>query len=124
LGRNISNNAIQSYEVARFLLHKYRFDSSTALVLWQIGVLGETRWNPPHDAARGRLKFLAEYLSASYGPEHVVILYHAPEIATGRPGVERVTLAELPHVQLFSISTLSVPPKGTPVRDPQVAEKL
>jgi hypothetical protein len=124
LGVDFGTSGIQSYEVTRFLLHKYRFDPSAALVLWQIGVLGETRWNPPHDAARGRLKVLAEYLSGFYGPEHVVILYHAPEIATGRPGVQRVTLAELPHAKLFSISTLYIPPKGTPLRDPQVAEKL
>lgn len=124
LGVDFGATGLQSYEVTRFLLHRYQFDPCAGLVLWQIGVLGETKWNPPHAAVRGRLQILADYLTRFYGPEHEVVLYHAPEVVTGRPRAESLALSNLPGAELFSISTLYVPPKCQPRRDMEAEREL
>jgi len=124
LGVDFGATGLQSYEVTRFLVHRYQFDPSAGLVLWQIGVLGETKWNPPHTAVRGRLKILAEYLARYYGPEHEVVLYHAPEVVTGRPRAESLALSQLPTAEVLTISTLYVPPRCQPRRDTEAEREL
>ncbi len=115
---------LQSYEATSFLLYKYRFDTSVGLILWQVGVLGETIWAPPHKAARDRLDILADYLINYYGGDHEVVFYHAPELPAGQPAIERLRLSELPHAQLLHISTLYIPPKGRPSYDYEMAKRL
>ena len=124
LGVDFGAIGLQSYEVTRFLVNKYHFDPCAGLILWQIGVLGETRWNPPHDGVRSRLRVLANYLMEFYGPQHTVVLYHAPEIPTCRPRIECLPLSELPSAKIFAISTLYIPPKGRPTPNVEVAERL
>ena len=114
LGIDIGRAGLQSYEATRFMYYKYNFDTSVGLVLWQLTVLGEIEWNPPHAGARPRLEVLAAYLMKFYGPEHEVFLYHAPELPTSRPLIERVALRDLPKAEFISISTLYIPPCGQP----------
>jgi hypothetical protein len=117
LGIDIGSTGLQSYEATRFLFNKYKFDSTAGLVLWQVGVLGETNWNPPHTNVRSRLEILTDYLVSVYGPTHQIFLYHAPEFPTSRPLVERLTLSALPTAEFIAISTLYIPPRGRPERN-------
>ena len=114
LGLEIGRAGLQSFEATRFLYCKYNFDPSAGLLLWQVSVLGEVEWNLPQTAVRPRLEVLAGYLIKCYGPEHEVFLYHAPELPTSRPLIERVTLRDLPRAEFISISTLYIPPRGRP----------
>jgi hypothetical protein len=115
---------LQSHEVTSFLIYGYRFDTTAGLVLWQIGVLGETRWDPPHPAVHGRLKVLADYLTGFYGSDHPVFLYQAAAIPAGRPEIERLSLADLPGAKHIEGATLYVPPKGSPKLDLAMVQKL
>ena len=124
LGIDIGRAGMQSFESTRFLYYKYNFDPRAALVLWQVSVLGENEWNPPHLGARPRLQVLAEYLEKFYAPEHEVFLYHAPEYPTSRPLVERLRLRDLPQAEFVSISTLYVPPAGKPERNEENIQAL
>lgn len=114
LGVDIGGTGLQSFEATRFLYYKYNFDPSAGLLLWQVSVLGEIEWNPPHPGVRPRLEILADYLMRFYPPEHEVFLYHAPEIPTSRSLIERVALRDLPSAEFISISTLYIPPHGLP----------
>jgi Tetrapyrrole (Corrin/Porphyrin) Methylases len=117
LGIDIGSAGLQSYEATRFLFNKYKFDTSTGLVLWQLGVLGENDWAPPHPNVRPRLETLAEYLMGYYRPTHRVFLYHAPEFPTSPPVVEELALADIPKARFFTISTLYIPPQDRPERN-------
>ncbi len=115
---------LQSYEATNFLIYAHRFDTSAGLVLWQVGVLGETRWDPLHKAVPGRLRVLADYLADFYGRDHQVFLYRAAELPSGRPAIEGVSLGDLPGAKLIEAGTLYVPPKGRPNLDSQMVGKL
>lgn len=114
LGIDIGRSGLQSFEATRFLYYKYNFDPSAGLLLWQIRVLGEDEWNSPQSGVRSRLEVLTDYLKKHYPPEHEVYLYHAPELPTSRPLIERVALRDLPRAEFVSISTLYIPPHGQP----------
>jgi hypothetical protein len=117
LGFDIGRAGLQSFEASRFLYFKYNFDTSAGLLLWQVSVLGEIDWNPPHTGVRPRLDVLAGYLMNFYTPEHEVFLYHAPELPTSRPLIERVALRDLSRAEFISMSTLYIPPQGQPRRN-------
>ncbi len=120
----IETAALQSYEATAFLIYAYQFDTSAGLLLWQLDVLGETRWNPPHRKVPRRLKVLADYLAGFYGRDHRVYLYRAAEIPIARPMIERLRLSDLAGSQLVAGSTLYVPPKGLPNIDSDMVKKL
>ncbi|WP_321508134.1 SAM-dependent methyltransferase [uncultured Methanoregula sp.] len=115
---------LQSYEATAFLLNKYKFDISVGMILWQVGVLGETIWNPPHPEVRNRLTVLSDYLIEFYGNDHEVVFYHASQLPSSRPVVERFPLSELSKAQLMDISTLFIPPKISPTCDIEMVKKL
>jgi Tetrapyrrole (Corrin/Porphyrin) Methylases len=114
LGLDIGRAGLQSFEATRFLYYKYNFDPSAGLLLWQVSVLGEHQWNLAQTGVLARLEVLTGYLMKFYGPEHEVYLYHAPELPTSRPLIERVALRDLPKAEFLSISTLYIPPLGQP----------
>ncbi len=124
LGIDPGPSGLQSFEVTTFLLYKYRFDTSVGLILWQVGVLGEVLWDPPHKAVRGRLPILADYLIDHYSSDHEVILYHAAELPAAQPSIERLQLHELPNAKLVSLSTMFIPPKGRAEFDAEMAKRL
>ena len=109
----VDSAALQSYEATAFLACKYRFDTSAALVLWQLGVLGESVWNPPHPAVAGRLKVLADYLSEFYGRDHQVFLYRAATIPTDPATVERIALGNLPEARDVGVGDTLCATQGT-----------
>lgn len=114
LGLDIGRAGLQSFEATRFLYFKYNFDPSAGLLLWQVSVLGEDQWNLPQTGVRSRLEVLTSYLMKFYEPEHEVFLYHAPELPTSRPLIERIALRDLSKAESIAISTLYVPPRGQP----------
>lgn len=124
LGVDMGRAGLQSYEATRFMYYKYNFDTTAGLLLWQVSVLGETEWNPPHAGVRPRLEVLAEYLQRFYAPEHEVFLYHAPDLPTSRPLIERVILRDLPKAEFVSISTLYIPPQGQPDTNEDIMQAL
>lgn len=115
---------MQSYEATSFLVNRYRFDPSAALILWQLGVLGETRWEPGAPVRRDRLELLAGYLSTHYGSDHEVVLYEASELPGGNARIERVALRRLGDARIVGVATLFVPPKAPPSADSETVRQL
>jgi len=124
LGLDIARAGLQSFEATRFLYYKYNFDPSAGLLLWQVSVLGEEQWNLAQTGVRPRLEVLAGYLMKFYGPEHEVFLYHAPELPTSRPLIERVAIRDLSKAEFIAISTLYIPPRGQPQRNEENLREL
>jgi Tetrapyrrole (Corrin/Porphyrin) Methylases len=113
----------QSYEATDFLVHRRVVDTRSALILWQIGVIGRTDFQPRFEARAG-LEILVEVLGRLYPPDHVVTVYEAAQFPVCDPGIKPVRLADLPGFAIGSISTLFVPPLSRAVPDPRMSERL
>lgn len=115
---------LQSYEATNFVLNRYRFDTSSGLLLWQVGLFGYARWDPEYKPNPSYLKVLMEYLGQHYPPEHEVILYEASELPLGNPTVQPLPLTALAEAQMSGVTSLYVPPRALPSADLELAKKL
>ena len=112
MGIDPGSSGCQTYEATSFLIYQFRFEPSAALVLLQIGVLGESNWPPTSD--NRRLRVLAEYLQEHYGPSHEVVIYEASPDPDKQPRIQHASLSRLHEMEVSVSYTLYVPPKGLP----------
>ena len=111
-----------AYEATDFLLYRRVPDPSVALILWQLGALGERRARlGPHPDA---LRILTERLTEPYGPDHEVIMYEASPYPIGDPLIIRTRLGDLPVAKIRPMVTLYVPPAAAPTVDADVSNLL
>jgi uncharacterized protein YabN with tetrapyrrole methylase and pyrophosphatase domain len=101
----------QSFEATSFLVRKWKFDTSSHLILWQIGVIGEFIHKDTGDYSKHGLTVLVDYLKHYYDADHEVIVYQAAQYAIYQPIIQRVLLSKLSQAQISVFSTLYVPPK-------------
>lgn len=111
------------YEATDFLVYRRRPDPSAALILWQIGAVGDLTWNPGRTNA-DHLRILADALAATYGADHTVVVYEAAQLPTCLPLVLHVRLADLPAATLSTASTLFVPPRERRTADAAMVARL
>lgn len=101
----------QSFEATDFLVYKRRFDPTSSLILWQVGVIGDLTFKKKVMYKQDGLYLLVDVLARYYGLEHEVVIYVASEYPFCRPLVQRVALKNLAKSNLSPVSTLYVPPK-------------
>ena len=89
-------------------MYRRRFDPTSALILWQVGVLGEpgARQGP---CRPDRLCTLTAALRRSYPATHRVVLYYAATFPANPPVVQRLALARLPDARVSPLAMLYVP---------------
>ena len=122
LGVDPADHGCQSYEATDFLVHARTADPTSALVLWQIGVVGNVGY--VDGTSREGLAVLVEALVARYGCAHSVVLYRASPHPIVPPSIERIALADLLAADVVPMSTLYVPPLHAPPIDWVVARRL
>lgn len=120
LGVDPADAGCQSFEATDFLAHKRPFDPTSALILWQVGVLGEPSIHPQMQCRPERLRKLAAVLRRHYNERHPVILYEAAQFEICDPRIQRIPLCELTSATVWPIATLYVPPKAARAVDPTV----
>jgi Tetrapyrrole (Corrin/Porphyrin) Methylases len=122
LGVDPGDYGWMSYDATDFLLHRRPIDAACALVLWQIGVVGETGavTNPRYR----HLDLVAERISAVHGADHGVFVYEASPYPVAEAMVERVRVVDLPSAAMTPLATLYVPPATAPSVDGATAERL
>jgi hypothetical protein len=111
------------YEATDFLVYRRRPDPSAALIVWQIGAVGDLAWNPGRTNA-DNVRVLVEELAQTYGLDHVVVVYEAAQLPTCLPTILHVRLADLPQAPLTTASTLFVPPRERRAADPAMVARL
>jgi len=111
------------YEATDLLVYGRRPDPSAALIVWQIGAVGDLAWNPGRTNA-DNVRVLADELASTYGHDHVVVVYEAAQLPTCGPRVEPVRLGDLHRVALTTASTLFVPPRERRAPDPRMIARL
>jgi hypothetical protein len=122
LGVDPGDHGWLSYDATDFLVHRRPLDASCALVLWQIGVIGEIGAVSQPDYRH--LDLVAERLAAVFGAHHEAVVYEASPYPLVQPIIERVRLGDLPSAPVTPLATLYVPPSAPPSLDETVAERL
>ena len=104
----------QSYEATDFLVNGRQIDNTSNVILWQIGVLGDTTFKAQAYDIKGMPQLLQK-LYLYYSPYHDVYVYEAPIFPGVEPVIRKVPLWMLPQAGVTAISTLYIPP-GAPTR--------
>ena len=121
LGVDPADHGCQSYEATDFLVHARLLDLTSALILWQIGVVGNLGF--VEDAKRG-LAVLAEALVARYGAAHEAVIYRASPHPIIPPSIQRIALGDMITADVVPMSTLYVPPLQPARIDWEMARRL
>lgn len=125
LGVDPGTSGYQSYEATDFLINPRIFDRHSALVLWQIGVIGERGYkNDPQIWNREGVRILQEVLLEHYPHDHVVTIYEAARYPCHKPVILNVALGVLADSSISAISTLYVPPYGEADMDHEMIARL
>lgn len=122
LGVDPADHGCQSYDATDFLVHARTTDPASALVLWQIGVVGNFGY--VDHTSRDGLAVLADALVARYGAAHPAVIYRASPHPIVPPSIQRVALGDLPGADVVPMSTLYVPPRHAPRIDWAMAHRL
>jgi hypothetical protein len=115
---------LQSFEATDFLIRPRRFDTTTALVLWQIGSVGNLGFASRERVTRPSLAVLQEVLTTHYGEAHKVYVYEAATSPRARPRVEPIRIGELGTTPVTLVSTLFVPALRAAALDSAMMERL
>jgi hypothetical protein len=113
----------QSFEATDFLVNGRTIDPSSNLILWQIGVLGDSTFKPHLYDMRG-MPQLMQKLYSYYSPYHDAYIYEAPLFPGVEPVIRKVPLYSLPSSGVSAISTLYIPPSVPPRVDIALSQAL
>jgi uncharacterized protein YabN with tetrapyrrole methylase and pyrophosphatase domain len=110
LGIDPGTNGCQSYEATDFLINSRKVDPTSALILWQIGVVGELAFRANGSYELSALPLLTERLCQVYRPEHTAYLYEAAVHLGCEPVIRTLPIGSLPQASPRPMTTLYVPP--------------
>jgi uncharacterized protein YabN with tetrapyrrole methylase and pyrophosphatase domain len=99
----------QSYEATDFLFSERRIEPSAALVLWQVGVVGNTTFTAG-EYDRSLMPLLIAKLCEIYPPQHQVTAYEASVHIGCAPKLFTCPLSQLASAPMSAATTLFVPP--------------
>ena len=111
LGVDPGKNGCQSFEATDFLIRPRRFDTHTALILWQVALTGFLGVYQGHSNKAG-LIVLTDTLSKHYSPDHMVFLYEAAVYPISHPVIQPIPLRQLADTPMKEFTTLYIPPEA------------
>jgi uncharacterized protein YabN with tetrapyrrole methylase and pyrophosphatase domain len=122
LGVDPGATGCQSYEATDFLMRRRLVDTSAALILWQVGVVGNLTYVPDGDTSR--LAVLVDCLCELYPPAHEVVAYEASPFPGCGPIVKRLPLGEISAAVVSPATTLYLPPVSARRLDREMVVRL
>jgi siroheme synthase len=121
LGVDLSQSGYQCYEASNFLVCGTRPDETAALILWQIGVIGQVKCGVGREDG---LQILTKKLLSSYPADHPVAIYEAATLPVCDTTVRRTALKDLPSCPVSPVSTLFIPPARESPLDAEMLARL
>lgn len=112
LGIDPFKTGVVQCEAWAFMGARPAVDPSFVLILWQVGIVGESSIRFDQRVNRRALRSLVAVLRRTYPEEHEVIVYEASPYPVGAARIERMPLKALATATLRRASTLCVPPIG------------
>jgi uncharacterized protein YabN with tetrapyrrole methylase and pyrophosphatase domain len=108
LGVDPSRFGCQTYEATDLIARARPIDTTAALIVWQIGVVGNLTFTPEGDLSR--LGLLVDYLLRFYPADHEVVWYEASLYSVLDDVIVRCPLSALLETDVSPMATLYVPP--------------
>lgn len=108
LGVDPARSGWQSYEASYFLHRRPALEPTSALVLWQVGVVGEREYSP--GGSNPGFGALVAALLEHFPADHEAVVYEATSYPGIAPLIKRVALATLDADAITPLSTIYVPP--------------
>ena len=100
----------QSYEASQFIFNHRVVDLTAYLILWQVGLAGETTLRRFETDTTGLQNLVDALVEQGYSLDHDVILYEAASLVIEPVREDSIKIRELPHTPLSMKTTLVVPP--------------
>jgi len=123
LGVDPGIGGCQSYEATDFLANGRKIDPTSSVILWQIGVVGDSTYKKAgYDLSAFPL--LIERLLQYYPATHVMYLYEAAVFPGCEAIIWPVPLHSLGHVPLSAGFTLYIPPAYPTATDPVIIYRM
>ena len=123
LGIDPATCGCQSFEATDFLLHGRAVDASAALILWQIGVVGDVLYSSSsYDLSL--LPLLVNRLCRVYPPDHVCTVYEAAIYPGTESTIVQAPIREIGNMPISWASTLYVPPSRPSTPDPLILSRI
>lgn len=118
-------SGVQSFEATDFLLYRRRIDPSSALILWQIGVLGDTTTRDSEEPLpAARLRELVRRLTRAYPLTHRAAIYEAATFPGATPRIVWLPIRRLADARIRPLATLYVPARPNRAPDPRIVRWL
>jgi precorrin-6B methylase 1 len=120
IGVDPATTGCSSYEATDYLFHVRPTDPASAMVLWQIGILGNDGYNPGGVYDTPLMPLLIGKLGKHYDVQHRVAVYEAAVHFGCQPRVTWIPIQALAVVELSAASTLYIPPATVSCPDSNV----
>jgi len=124
LGVDPATTGCASYDATDFLLRNPTIDTASALVLWQITVIGDATAVDETALRTDNLPVLVERLAQDYPRDHGVVVYEAAPYPIVDPLIQHLRLDDLPAAAPSPLATLYVPPATVRPFDPEMVARL
>lgn len=108
------DDGVQAYEASRFLARRPRFDTSSGLILWQAGFVGEQSIKFSGQVNARGVRRLVSALRTYYPATHRVAAYEASWYPVCPPHVAWTELRSLARAVRSTASTVYVPALAVP----------
>lgn len=114
----------QSFEATDFLIRRRKFDATSALILWQIAMVGNRGFYEKGGHVHG-LQVLTEVLQNYYASDSEAIVYEAAVYhPVCEPSIQRMPLEKLSEAEVTESSTLYMPPNPPSAIDREMVKRL
>lgn len=111
IGIDPASTGCSSYEATDWLFNQRPTDPASAMVLWQIGILGNAGYNPIGQYPTPLMPLLIGKLGQYYTLGHKVAVYEAAVQFGCHPTINWIPIAGLSTTELSAASTLYIPPE-------------
>jgi hypothetical protein len=123
LGIDPSTCGMQTFDATEFLVHGRTLDPYSHVLLWQAECVGDDGFNFG-GYSRRNFPQLVERMLQFYSADHDLIVYDASTVHVLPPRIVRTTVGGVEASDLTGISTLYLPPAGTPPVDEEMLARL
>jgi len=124
LGVDPARTGCQSIEASHFLLSEKTIDTTSALILWQVGAVGDNTYHSLRYNLGDAFPLMISKLSDVYGGSHVATVYEAAILPGMAPRIKPVAIESLTPDDVTAGSTLYIPPSKRRVFNRELASRL
>jgi precorrin-6B methylase 1 len=110
LGIDPGRYGCQHFEASQFLLYDRQLDTAGYVVLWQVGLVGDTTLARLSTTGAAYRQILVDRLSRDYPLDHEIILYRGATLPIHDPRIDRIALRDLPTADMGVAETVVFPP--------------